>query len=108
MYGPIIPQDGGTLPITVGTSSARILLPVNVGPHLELENHGSVAVFIRFGGSSVAATTGTPSATAPTPGSYVIGAGVCKVITIPPGATHMAHISGTAGQTLYVTPGTGV
>lgn len=107
MYGPIIPKDEGTLPVTVGVTSARIVLPANAGPHLELENHGSVAVFIRLGGSSVDATTGTPSATAPTAGSYVIGPGVCKVITRHPDATHMAHISGTAAQTLYVTPGTG-
>lgn len=107
MYGPIIPQDEGTLPVTVGVTSARIALPAGIGPHLELENHGNFAVFIRFGGSGVTATTGTPSATAPTPGSYVIGAGVCKVITLPPNVTHMAHISGTAAQTLYITPGTG-
>jgi hypothetical protein len=109
MYGPLIPQDEGTLPVLVGTSSAVITLPVGVGPHVELFNSGSAAVFIRFGrASTVAATTGTASATAPTPGSYVIGPGVVLMITVPSWATHMAHISGTAAQTLYYTPGTGM
>jgi hypothetical protein len=107
MYAPLIPQDGGTLPVLAGTSSARITLPVGVGPQLEMENAGSDTIFVRFGGSSVTATAGTASATAPTAGSYPIGPGLCKVITVPAGATHMAHISGTAAQTLYITPGTG-
>lgn len=102
------PQDEGTIPITVGVASAVVAMSAWLGDQLEFENHGSVAVFVRFGTSaSVAATTGTPSATTPTPGSYVIGPGVVKLITRPGNATHMAHISGTAAQTLYVTPGNG-
>lgn len=107
MLDPLIPQDEGTLPVLVGTSSARIVCPVGVGRQIEFFNSGSAAVFVRFGGSTVAATTGTASATAPTAGSYVIGPGVVLMITKPEGATHMAHISGTAAQTLYYTPGTG-
>lgn len=101
------PQDEGTLPITVGVASARISLANCKGPQIEFENHGTVAVYVRFGDSAVAATTGTPSATAPTAGSYVIGPGVVKLITVPANATHMAHISGTAAQTLFLTPGMG-
>lgn len=107
MLGPFIPQAEGTLPVLVGTSSARIVLPANVGRHIEFFNSGSATVFVRFGDSSVAATSGTASATAPTAGSYPIGPGVVLMITRPEGATHMAHISGTAAQTLYLTSGTG-
>ncbi|MDQ2987423.1 MAG: hypothetical protein M3R13_12030 [Armatimonadota bacterium] len=107
MYAPLIIQDEGTIPVLVGTSSAAIALPANIGPQLELENSGAARVFVRFGGSTVAATAGTAHATAPTLGSYSIGPGLRKIITRPQNATHMAHISGTAAQTLYVTPGTG-
>lgn len=101
------PQDAGTLPVTVGVASAIISLAACKGDQIEFENHGSAAVFVRFGDSSVAATVGVASATSPTAGSYVIGPGVVKLITRPLSATHMAHISGTAAQTLYVTPGNG-
>lgn len=101
------PQDGGTFPVTVGTGTARVSCSAWLGSQVEFENHGSAAVFVRFGDSAVEATAGSASATAPTAGSYVIGPGVVKIITRPANATHMAHISGTAAQTLYVTPGQG-
>ena len=109
---PFFPEQGGTRPVLVGTSSARISLDNFDGPALELYNSGTAVVFVELGDSSVAATTGTASATTPTAGSYAVGPGVVVIIrrTRPEGGTytHMAHISGTAAQTLYVTPGTGI
>lgn len=101
------PQDEGTIPVLVGVASARISLSTALGDQFELYNSGTAVVYIRWGDSSVAATTGTASATAPTAGSYPIGAGAILLVTRPPSATHLAHISGTAAQTLFVTPGNG-
>jgi hypothetical protein len=101
------PQDEGTLPVLVGVASARISLSACKGDQFELYNSGTVPVFIRWGDSSVAATTGTSSATAPTAGSYAIAPGAIYLTTRPANATHLAHISGSAAQTLYVTPGNG-
>lgn len=101
------PNDEATLPITVGVVSARIPLAAVIGTVFEFFNNGTVPVAIRFGDSTVAATLGAASATAPTAGSYIIGPGVVELVTRPTSATHMAHISGTAAQTLYLTPGYG-
>jgi hypothetical protein len=101
------PQDEGTIPILVGVASAVVSLSTALGDQFELYNSGTVPVFIRWGASNAAATTGTASATAPTKGSYPVAPGAILLVTRPPGATHLAHISGTAAQTLYVTPGNG-
>lgn len=105
---PFVPEPGGTRPVLVGTGTARVSLDGYGGDHLELFNSGTVPVFVQFGDVTVTATTGTASATTPTKGSYAIGAGIVVIIRKVRESTHMAHISGTAAQTLYVTPGTGV
>lgn len=111
-YQPFFPSPGGTRPVLVGTSTARISLDNYDGRQLELYNSGTAVVFVQFGSVTVDATTGTASATAPTAGSYAVGPGAVVMISRakPEGGTytHMAHISGTAAQTLYVTPGQGV
>jgi hypothetical protein len=110
-YAPFFPEQGGTRPVLVGVASARISLDNFDGRHLELYNSGTAVVFVKLGDVTVTATTGTASATAPTAGSYAVGPGVVVIVsrTRPEGGTytHMAHISGTAAQTLYVTPGQG-
>jgi hypothetical protein len=107
MNPAVTPQDEGTIPILVGVASARVALSAALGDQFELYNSGSAVVFIRWGTVAVAATTGTASATAPTAGSYPVAPGAILLVTRPPAATHLAHISGTAAQTLYVTPGNG-
>jgi hypothetical protein len=108
---PFFPEQGGTRPVLVGTSSARISLDNFDGRSLELYNSGTAVVFVQMGDVTVTASTGTASATTPTKGSYAVGPGVVVIISRarPEGGTytHMAHISGTAAQTLYVTPGQG-
>lgn len=111
-YQAFFPSPGGTRPILVGTSSARVSMDNWDGRQIELYNSGTAVVFIRLGDSSVTATTGTASATTPTAGSYAIGPGAIVMISRakPEGGTytHIAHISGSAAQTLYATPGTGI
>ena len=111
-YQAFFPSPGGTRPVLVGVATARVSLDGYDGRQLEMYNSGTAVVFVQLGDSSVTATTGTASATAPTAGSYAIGPGAIVMISRakPEGGTytHMAHISGTAAQTLYVTPGQGI
>jgi hypothetical protein len=107
-YPAFYPEAGGTRPVLVGTSTARISLENFDGRHLELYNSGTAIVFVQFGTVTVNATTGTASATAPTKGSYPVGPGMTLTVAYEREATHLAHIAGTAAQTLYVTPGRGL
>jgi hypothetical protein len=107
-YEPFTPEAGGTRPVLVGVASARVSLDGYAGDHLELFNSGSAVVFVQFGTVTVTASTGTAHATTPTKGSYPIGPGIVVMVKREREYTHMAHISGTAAQTLYVTPGTGI
>jgi hypothetical protein len=107
MSDPFKPQQGTTLPVLVGVASARVALSARAGAQIELSNSGSVSVFVAFGDVNVVTTVGVAHATAPTAGGYEVGPGICKLVTVNSDVTHMAHISGTAGQTLYVTPGVG-
>jgi hypothetical protein len=88
--------------ITVGTSSAATALVGSAGTMrmvVELQNAGSAVVFVDFGPSTVATAVAT---------GYPILPGQSKLVTINAGATHIATISGTASQTLYVTVGMGI
>jgi hypothetical protein len=88
--------------ITVGTSSAATALngsTSNMRNVVELQNAGSAVVFVEPGFSS--------GVTATVAASYPILPGQSKLITIAAGVTHLATISGTASQTLYVTVGMG-
>lgn len=111
-YQAFFPEPGGTRPVLVGVASARVSLDNYDGRQLELYNSGTAVVFVKLGDVTVTATTGTAHATTPTAGSYAIGPGAVVMVSRakPEGGTytHMAHISGTAAQTLYVTPGNGI
>jgi hypothetical protein len=92
-----------TSTITVGVASAATALVGSTGNMravVELQNAGSAVVFVDFGSSS-GITTAVAS-------GYPILPGQSKLITIHAGATHIATISGTAAQTLYVTVGMGI
>jgi hypothetical protein len=89
--------------ITVGVASAATALngsTSNMRVVLELQNAGSAVVFVEPGFSS--------GITATVAASYPVMPGQSKLITVPAGTTHLATISGTASQTLYVTNGMGI
>ena len=68
---------------------------------VELQNAGSLWVFVDFGTSS-----GVTTAVAT---GYPVGPGQSKLVTIPAGYTHIAAIGSAAGPTtLYVTVGMGI
>lgn len=89
---------GATVSLAVTTSTARIALPVTKGPQIRIASvAANAATFIRFGTVTVnAAVTDVP-----------ILPGTVEVFTVPPGATHVAAITGTSTATLYFTAGDG-
>lgn len=88
-----------TITVTVGlASAAQALTGAPTGrSDVRLYNAGTVPVFIKFGASDVTVTTGN---------GVPIPAGAVEVLNAG-NATHVATISGTAAQTLYVTSGDG-
>lgn len=72
---------------SIGTKSVRIA------------NVGSNTIFITFG---------TGSATAATTTSLPMLGNTVEVFTVNADNTHVAHISGAAGNTIYVTVGEGL
>ena len=104
------PFNNKTQTITVGLTSAvtqltdiRDVAPGQMNVTYELQNTGTATVFIAFGNSTITTTVAA---------GYPILAGQSKVIDIPNNTdaskiTHFATISGTAAQTLIVTPGYG-
>ena len=103
---PFAPGASNNVLITVAATTATVALPVGSGDVLELTNDGSVAVFVSIGTSAITATIPLNGGAA---GSYPILAGQSKCVTMPRTnhPTHIATISGTASQPLYVSRGTG-
>lgn len=92
------PTYQGTVTITVTGSSAATALTHPGRSRAVVYNAGSADVFVEFGASDVAAAVAS---------GYPIGPGMKETIAIDPANTHIAAISGTTGQTLYVSVGAG-
>ena len=92
------PATNRTQVITVGTSATNTPLTTPTSDFYEFNNDGTATVFIEWSSTSVVTAAVTTS--------YPILPGQCKMLPRPSFATHLNHISGTASQTLYVTPGT--
>lgn len=91
---------GNTVNAAVTTASAALAL--TEGGHTVLvTNVGSLAIFIKFGNSSVAAALATSTPVLPNT-AQTFDRGILE------DATHMAHISTATGNTVYVTTGEGV
>jgi hypothetical protein len=89
---------GATVSLAATTSTARVALPLTKGPQLRVSSLAANALtFIKFGTDTVnAAATDFP-----------ILPGTVTTITVPPGATHVAGVTGTSTATLYFTAGDG-
>lgn len=94
-------QPGGSIAISVTNSSAATALfgPMGEKRNLELQNAGTIAVFVEFCPSS--------TCTAATATSYPVLPGQSKMVTIQPSTTHIAAIATSGTQTLYVAVGIG-
>lgn len=100
---PILIKPDTTIKVTAGVASAAAKLPVGGGRQVLLLNRGTDDIAYNFGPSSsitVALPTGTAGGAIVSPGAYL-------TVTTPEGATHIATISASASQTLYVTTGDG-
>lgn len=101
---PINPVFNGTATISCAatssaTSVAALVSAFGQQVQLELQNAGTVAVFLEVGSiAGVAATVAT---------GYPVLAGMSKVISVGRGVTHVACISASGTQTVYVTVGVG-
>lgn len=96
--------------ITVTGSSVATALtevsnqvPGGMNVTYEVQNAGSATIFLAWGASTISTATTT---------GYPVLAGQSKVIDIPNNVasskvTHFAFISGTTGQTVFITPGYG-
>jgi len=92
---------GSSAATALSTISGQATGGANVS--YEVQNAGSVTVFMAWGAATITTATTT---------GYPILAGQSKVIDIPnqnteSKVTHFAFISGTTGQTVYITPGYG-
>lgn len=85
-----------TVSITIAASSARQAIPF--ADQVRWFNGASETVFVKFGDSSVAATTS----------DIPVGAGVTEVIDVPLGTTHIAAIGTGANGLFKATPGIGI
>jgi hypothetical protein len=94
---PLAPGVAASVTITVTDSSVATAL-VGSGKQVMLFNGGSAHVFINFGASTQTAAVAT---------GCVIPVGAILTLTRRQADTHIACISGTTGQTLYVITGEG-
>lgn len=96
------PAVGGTKSITVGAASARVFIYRQNGPmQVRVVNDGTATVWIRAGGSAVAATTS----------DIPVLAGTIEVLTFAPDEgsdLYLAAIAAGATGTIYFTPGSGI
>jgi hypothetical protein len=87
---------GATAPVSVSGTSARVAIPSG-GTQLSVLHNLASFVFMKFGDSSVtASTTDTP-----------VEPGISRGFTKPGGVTHVAFITSSATGTVYVTAGEG-
>ena len=97
---PFTPYPFGSVTITAGVASAATALPKGgSASRYVVYNAGTVPVMVEFGSSGVAAVLAT---------SYPIGPGMKETLRAEGSPTHIATISGSASQTVYVTAGTGM
>lgn len=96
------PYDRETATVSVTTTTGRTALGTNFtenrSRHSMLSNDGSETVFVRFGDSTVEATTA----------DVPLLAGTVQVFSPPADATHIAAITASGTSTLYVTAGEGI
>lgn len=93
-----VPAPGKTVTIVVGVGAVTANLPAG-GSSLELQNTGTVPVFVElFGDTPLAATVAA---------SYPILPGQSKILDRKQGDVFISTISTVAAQNLFVTAGIG-
>lgn len=92
---PFVPSGTASVAVTVASGSVAL---AGAGNSVELQNDGTVTVFVKLGGSAVTAAVT----------DYPILAGASKIIGRDPGQqTYVAAITASGTATLYATAGEG-
>lgn len=102
---PGLSNEPNTCTLAVTATSGRVPINLNGANQIEVYNAGSFDCFVAFGDVTVVATVPSTST-----GSYTVGTGQCKIITVmnPTLITNMAAICGGSNTTtLYASPGVG-
>lgn len=102
---PGLSSSQNTCTLAVTATSGRVPITMNGAPQVEIYNAGAADCFVALGDVTVVATVPSTST-----GSYPIGAGQSKIITVlnPNSITNIAAIcAGTSTTTLYASPGVG-
>lgn len=97
-YNSFRPVTAGSVTITAGTSSADTALPRGGLSRVVVYNAGDAVVFIEFGAAGVTSAVAT---------GYPVGPGMKETLSVDSASTHIATISGSASQTVYVSSGRG-
>ena len=117
MVDAFLPSNVGTCLISVGAAASALRLPVGPpvlgntvmrsgGEFLEVQNQGSVWVYLETSPGDTRGGVETPQVTAVVPvaggafGGYPIGPGQAKVIRRAQGDTHISIIGAAAGPTI--------
>lgn len=103
---PGLQNESNTATLAVTATSGRVVVNLNGASQVELYNAGPNDCFVVFGDVTVVAVLPSGSS-----GSYPVGAGQAKIVTLPGDPlryTNMAAIAATAQTaTLYCSPGVG-
>lgn len=93
-----------TAMLSVGTSSASVNIPAQLGNSIRVTNVGSNVIWFATGATTPTAVI----ALAGVPGSTPVLPNVSESFCIPSGHTIFAAISNSAGNTVYVSAGEGL
>lgn len=98
---PFTPINASTKTLACGVATSNVALPTTITTQtasLEIQNAGTVPVFVDWGASTITAVIAT---------GYPILAGQSKVITVAPTTVSIACITTIANQTVYISTGSG-
>lgn len=87
---------GSSIVLSGTTISSNAILPTT-GGSVRVYNSGSVIVFVKFGSSTVEATSS----------NSFIAPGATEVFSVPQGVTHVAGITASSTASIYVERGEG-
>lgn len=101
MFDNVFSPQGANVSLTVGVASANVLVtsPVSEALTIRLVNLGANLIHVAFGVTGVTVTA---------PAGLPIGPNTDTIFMFPALATHVAAISGAAGNTLHCQVGRGV
>ena len=99
---PFRTAAGATKSVSATTSTTSTTIPTGGGYNIRLATEIGVGIFIKLGTSGVNATTADGG------WDYYLPGGVVEVLGIQPTDTHIAYITASGTNTLYIARGEGL